>query len=149
MSIAIFVLSNEGNGQTSFANVIIILISSVSLFSINSENLLYIFVLPHTLGWLIIQKTFMYFANKENESSCNFQLCDQMERLEENTGINKRVNSKYDKKQNIELTPQTVLLRGQAKCKCQGTINTYFLCHDPHRSFSCPSPIPRVLPYKK
>ena len=84
----------------------------------------------------------MYFANKENESSCNFQLSDQMERIEENTGINKRVNSKYDKKQNIELAPQTVLLRGQAKlkCKCQETINNYF---------SCPSPIPRVLPYKE
>ena len=88
----------------------------------NSENLLYTVVLPHTLGWLIIQKTIMYFANKENESSCNFQLCDQMERIEQDTGINKR----YDKKQNIELAPQTVLLRGQAKskCKCQGTINS-------------------------
>ena len=74
-----------------------------------------------------------------------------MEIIEEDTGINKRVNSKYDKKQNIELAPQTVLLRGQAtfKCKCQETINSYFLCHDPHRSFSCPSPIPRVLPYKE
>ena len=71
----------------------------------------------------------MYFANKENESSfCNFSLCDQMERIEEGTGINKRVNWKYDKKQNIELAPQTVLLRGQAKskCKCQGTVNSYF-----------------------
>ena len=112
--------------STIFSNVIIYIISLVSLFSMNSENLLYTVVLPHTLGWLIIQKTIMYFANKENESSCNFQLCDQMERIEQDTGINKRVNSKYDKKQNIELAPQTVLLRGQAKskCKCQGTINS-------------------------
>ena len=110
--------------STIFSNVIIHIISLVSFFSMNSENLLYTVVLPHTLGSLIIQKTIMYFANKENESSCNFQLCDQMERIEEDTGINKRV--KYDKKQNIELAPQTVLLRGQAKskCKCQGTINS-------------------------
>ena len=36
------------------------------------------------------------------------------------TGINTRVNSKYDKKQNIELAPQTVLLRGQTKSKSFG-----------------------------
>ena len=110
--------------STIFSHVIIVIISFVAIFSMNSENLLYTHVLPHTLGSLIIQKTIMYFANKENESSCNFQLCDQMERIEEDTGINKRV--KYDKKQNIELAPQTVLLRGQAKskCKCQGTINS-------------------------
>ena len=109
--------------STIFSMLIIVIITFVAIFSMNSENLLYTVVLPHSLGLLIIQKTMMYFANKENESSCNFQLCDQMERIEEDTGINKRV--KYDKKQNIELAPQTVLLRGQAKskCKCQGTVN--------------------------
>jgi hypothetical protein len=113
--------------STIFSNVIIVIISFVAVFSMNSENLLYTVVLPHTLGLLIIQKTLMYFANKGNESSCNFQLCDRMKRTEEGTRNNERVNWKYDKKQNIELAPQTVLLRGQAKskCKCQGTINSY------------------------
>ena len=92
----------------------------------NSENLLYTVVLPHALGLLIIQKTLMYFATKGNESSSNFQLCDQIKSLGEGTRNNKRVNWKYDHKQNIELAPQTVLLRGQArfKCKCQGTISS-------------------------
>ena len=112
--------------STIFSNVIILIISFVAIFSMNSENLLYTVVLPHTLGLLITQKTLMYFATKGNESSSNFQLCDQMKSLEEGTRNNKRVNWKFDKKQNIELAPQTVLLRGQArfKCKCQGTINS-------------------------
>ena len=63
--------------STIFSHVIIVIISIVAVFSMNSENLLYTVVLPHTLGLLIIQKTFMYFATKGNESSSNFQLCDQ------------------------------------------------------------------------
>ena len=111
--------------STIFSMLIIVIITFVAIFSMNSENLLYTVVLPHSLGLLIIQKTMMYFANKENESFCNFSLCDQMERIEEGTGINQRVDWKYDKKQNIESTPQTILLQGQAKskCKCQGTVN--------------------------
>ena len=45
--------------STIFSNVILLILSFLVWFFLDSENLLYTVVLPHTLGFLIFQKTFM------------------------------------------------------------------------------------------
>ena len=50
--------------STIFSNIIIAVFSFSAVFLMNTENLLYTVVIPHTLGLLIIQKTIMYFATK-------------------------------------------------------------------------------------
>ena len=47
---------------------IIAIFSIFAVFITNRENLLYTVVIPHSLGWLIIQKTILYYATKGKSS---------------------------------------------------------------------------------